>query len=101
SYPGGAVCNAVEHILVHKDVATALVPALCADLASKGVEIRGDERTRQLYMAAKAATPEDWSTEYLAFVVSVKVVDSLDEAIAHINRYGSRHTDGILSTDAR
>jgi glutamate-5-semialdehyde dehydrogenase len=86
---------------VHKDVAAALVPVLCADLASKGVEIRGDERTRQLYMAANAATPEDWGSEYLAFVVGVKVVDSVDDAIAHINRYGSRHTDGILSTDTR
>ena len=101
SYPGGAVCNAVEHILFHKDVAGDLLPKVCADLASKGVEIRGDERTRKLYMQAKACTPEDWGTEYLAFIVGVKVVDSIDEAIAHINEYGSHHTDGILATDTR
>src|SRR5438045_5701292 len=98
SYPGGAVCNAVEHILVHKDVAKDLLPKVCADLASKGVEIRGDERARKFYMAAKAATPEDWTTEYLAFIVGVKVVDSLEDAIQHINEFGSHHTDAILAT---
>jgi glutamate-5-semialdehyde dehydrogenase len=98
SYPGGAVCNAVEHILFHKDVAPRLLAKVCADLAAKGVEVRGDERAVQQYMAAKAATPEDWGTEYLAFIVGIKVVDSIDEAIAHINEYGSHHTDAILST---
>src|ERR1041385_3042243 len=88
SYPGGAVCNAVEHLLFHKDVAPKLLSKICSDLSAKGVEIRGDERTRQLYVAAKAATPEDWDTEYLAFIVGVKVVDSLDDAIAHINEHG-------------
>jgi glutamate-5-semialdehyde dehydrogenase len=98
SYPGGAVCNAVEHILFHKDVAPRLLAKVCADLAAKGVEVRGDERAVKHYMAAKAATPEDWGTEYLAFIVGIKVVDSIDEAIAHINEYGSHHTDAILST---
>jgi glutamate-5-semialdehyde dehydrogenase len=98
SYPGGAVCNAVEHLLFHKDAAPKLLAKVCSDLAAKNVEIRGDERTRQLYMAAKAATPEDWDTEYLAFTIGVKVVDSMDEAIAHINQHGSHHTDAILST---
>lgn len=100
SYPGGAVCNAVEHLLFHKDAAAALLPRVCSDLAAKGVEIRGDDRTRALYPAAKTATPEDWDTEYLAFIVGVKVVDSLDEAVAHINEHGSHHTDAILSTNA-
>ena len=68
SYPGGAVCNAVEHLLFHKDVADQLLPVVCADLAAKGVEIRGDRRTCQLYPSAKPATPEDWATEYLAFI---------------------------------
>jgi glutamate-5-semialdehyde dehydrogenase len=99
SYPGGAVCNAVEHILFHKDVAAELLPKVCADLAAKQVEIRGDERSRKFYMAAKAATPEDWGTEYLAFIVGVKVVDSIEDAISHINEFGSHHTDGILATD--
>jgi glutamate-5-semialdehyde dehydrogenase len=101
SYPGGAVCNAVEHILVHRDVADKLVPRVCEDLASKGVEIRGDERVRQLYTAAKAAEPADWETEYLSLVVGLKVVDSLDQAIDHINEHGSHHTDAILSRDVR
>lgn len=97
SYPGGAVCNAVEHLLFHRDAAH-LVPLVCADLAPKGVEVRGDERVRELYSVAKATTPADWDTEYLSFIVGVKVVDSIDEAIDHINRHGSHHTDAILST---
>ena len=101
SYPGGAVCNAVEHLLFHKDAAPRLLEKVCEDLAGKGVEVRGDERARGYYVAAKAATPEDWDTEYLGFVVGVKVVDSLDEAIDHINRHGSHHTDAILSASAR
>jgi glutamate-5-semialdehyde dehydrogenase len=96
SYPGGAVCNAVEHLLFHRD-AEHLVPQVCADLAGRGVEIRGDERVRQLYPAAEAATPDDWDTEYLSLIVGIKVVDSLDEAIEHVNEHGSRHTDGIIS----
>jgi glutamate-5-semialdehyde dehydrogenase len=98
SYPGGAVCNAVEHLLFHKDAAPKLLAKVCADLASKGVEIRGDEATRKFFAAAKAAGPQDWETEYLSFIVGVKVVDSLDQAIEHINHFGSHHTDGILSS---
>jgi glutamate-5-semialdehyde dehydrogenase len=98
SYPGGAVCNAVEHLLFHKEAAPKLLAKVCEDLAAKGVEIRGDEATRKLYPAAQAAGPADWETEYLSFIVGVKVVDSLDEAIEHINHFGSHHTDGILSS---
>jgi glutamate-5-semialdehyde dehydrogenase len=97
SYPGGAVCNAVETILFHKSAATELLPTVCQALAGKGVEIRGDDATRRLFPPAKNATEEDWAAEYLAFIVAVKVVDSLDEAVAHINHYGSHHTDAILS----
>jgi glutamate-5-semialdehyde dehydrogenase len=97
SYPGGAVCNAVEHILFHKDAASRLLKKVCEDLAAKNVEIRGDEKSRALYPAANPTTSEDWDTEYLAFIVGVKVVDSIDEAIAHINEHGSHHTDGILT----
>ncbi len=97
SYPGGAVCNAVEHLLFHRDSAARLLPLVCADLAAKGVEIRGDEKTRALYSQAKPATEKDWDTEYLSFIVGVKVVDSIDEAIEHINAHGSRHTDAILT----
>ncbi len=100
SYPGGAVCNAVEHLLFHQDAAH-LVPLVCADLVSKGVEVRADERACKAFPRAKPTTSEDWDTEYLNFIVGVKVVDSLDEAIDHINAHGSHHTDGILSTSAR
>jgi glutamate-5-semialdehyde dehydrogenase len=100
SYPGGAVCNAVEHLLFHKDAA-GLLPGVCEALAAKGVEIRADERARALHAKAKPASDDDWHTEYLSFIVGVKVVDSLDEAVDHINTYGSHHTDGILSRDAR
>lgn len=101
SYPGGAVCNAVEHLLFHKDAAPRLLGKVCDDLAAKGVEIRGDERARALYPKAKAATDADWDTEYLSFIVGVKVVDSLDDAVRHINDHGSHHTDAILTESAR
>jgi glutamate-5-semialdehyde dehydrogenase len=97
SYPGGAVCNAVEKILFHKDAAQKLLARVCGHLANKGVEIRGDEKARSLYPAAKAAEEADWPLEYLNLIVAVKVVDSIEEAIAHINVYGSHHTDAILS----
>ncbi|MGA2500986.1 MAG: glutamate-5-semialdehyde dehydrogenase [Tepidisphaeraceae bacterium] len=101
SYPGGAVCNAVEHILFHKDAAPALLPLVCKDLADKGVEIRGDAAARKLYPAAIPTTDADWGTEYLALVVGIKVVDSLEQAVEHINHYGSHHTDAILTTSMK
>jgi glutamate-5-semialdehyde dehydrogenase len=101
SYPGGAVCNAAEKILIHRDAAARLLPPVCADLAAAGVEIRGDAATRALYPAARAATEADWDTEYLDLIIAVKVVDSLDEAIDHINVHGSHHTDAIVSQSAR
>jgi glutamate-5-semialdehyde dehydrogenase len=99
SYPGGAVCNAVEHILFHRDASARLLKAVCEDLSANGVEIRADEAARLLYPPAKAASDADWGQEYLALIVGVKVVDSIDEAIAHINEHGSHHTDAILTTD--
>lgn len=101
SYPGGAVCNAVEHLLFHKDAAPRLLLKVCEDLAAKNVEIRGDDRARTLYPKASATTDADWDTEYLSFIVGVKVVDSLDEAVRHINEHGSHHTDGILTESAK
>src|SRR5205085_6145209 len=71
SYPGGAVCNAVEHLLFHKQAAPRLLKKVCEDLAAKVVEVRGDERARTLYPPAKLATADDWDTEYLAFVIGV------------------------------
>jgi glutamate-5-semialdehyde dehydrogenase len=99
SYPGGAVCNAVEKLIFHKDAAARLLPKICADLAQAGVEIRGDERARAIYSATKPATETDWPLEYLSLTIAVKIVDSLDDAIAHINEYGSHHTDAIISND--
>jgi len=101
SYPGGAVCNAVEHLLFHEAAAAKLLPKVCAALAAKGVEVRGDDKSRALFKEAKQASDADWDTEYLSFIVGVKVVSSMDEAIAHINPHGSHHTDGILSSSTR
>ncbi len=97
-------CNATESLLVHAAQAAAFLPQIGAIFAAKGVEMRGCPRTLALLgplPGAKlaAATEADWSEEYLAPVISIKVVDSLDEAIAHINRYGSHHTDAILTTN--
>ena len=92
-------CNATESLLVHASQARAFLPLIAEVFTAKGVEMRGCGRTCALLPAAVPATEEDWSTEYLAPIISIKVVDSLDEAIAHINRYGSHHTDAILTTN--
>jgi glutamate-5-semialdehyde dehydrogenase len=91
-YP--AVCNAIETLLVHAEVAEEYLPRLAERL--QGVELRGDERTRG-FIKAKAATEEDWSTEYTDLILSIRVVDSLEEAVDHINTYGSHHTDAIVT----
>ena len=93
-----AVCNAMETLLVHSEAAAAFLPAAQAALAAKGVELRGCARARA-YADMKPAEDSDWDAEYLDYVLSVKVVDSLDEAVAHINRHGSRHTDAIVTAD--
>jgi glutamate-5-semialdehyde dehydrogenase len=93
------VCNAAESLVVHRDVAAKFLPAIAKALGERGVELRGDARTRSLVPAARPATDEDYATEYLGPTISVKIVDSLDEAIDHVNRYGSRHTDAIVTAD--
>ncbi len=93
-----AVCNATETLLVHRDIAAAFLPKCAEALRAKGVEIRGDERTREI-IACEPATNADWDTEYLDAILSIKIVDSVEEAIAHINRHGSHHTDAILTRD--
>ena len=95
-----ATCNTIETLLVHKDAASRLLPAVCDALRNAGVELRGDEMSRSLVTGMKPAPEEDWSTEYLALILSVKVVDDLAAAIAHINRFGSHHTDAIVTEDA-
>ncbi len=91
------VCNAAETFLFHKDVTTTVLPAVCQALVDKGVEVRGCEQTRKAFPSAKPASEDDWYKEYLDLVAAVKVVDSIDGAIEHINRYGSHHTDAILT----
>ncbi|NCA10373.1 glutamate-5-semialdehyde dehydrogenase [bacterium] len=93
------VCNAAESLLVHEDVAGCFLPDVARALADFKVEIVGDEATRRLVPAAGPATEADWGTEYLGPKISVAVVDSVDAAIDHINRYGSRHTDSIVTAD--
>ena len=93
------VCNAAESLLVHADVAQEFLPRIGENLAAKGVEIRGDERTCHLVAAAGPASEADYAAEFLGPIISAKVVGSLDEAIEHINYYGSHHTDAIITTD--
>jgi glutamate-5-semialdehyde dehydrogenase len=93
------VCNACESLLVHRQVAVAFLPRIGAALQQRGVELRGDSAVCAAIAGAKVAGDEDYYAEYLGPVISVKVVDSLDEAIAHINQYGSRHTDAIVTQD--
>ena len=94
------VCNAAESLLIHRDVAAEFLPRIAAALtAAAGVEIVGDADTRRLVPQAGVATEADWGTEYLGPKISVAVVDSLEAAIDHVNRYGSRHTDAIVTAD--
>ena len=93
------VCNAAETILVHRDVAASLIPRIGAKLIGDGCEIRGCDQTRALLPDATAATEQDYHEEYLAPIVAMKVVDSLAAAVEHINRYGSHHTDAIVTED--
>ena len=93
-----AVCNATETLLVHREIAERFLPPCAAALREKGVEIRGDEATQRI-IPCEPATEKDWSTEYLDAILSVKIVRDEEEAIAHINRYGSHHTDAVIASD--
>ncbi len=93
-----AVCNALETLLVHEDVAEAFLPALKTELDKKGVVLRGCDMTRH-YIDCEPANDEDWATEYLDYELAIKVVDSMLEAVGHINHYGSGHTDAIITKD--
>jgi glutamate-5-semialdehyde dehydrogenase len=98
-YP--SACNAIETLLVHQDIAAQILPELAFALQDRGVELRGDDRTCEIINLAsvRAATEEDWATEYSDLILSIKVVDALTNAIAHINTYGSRHTEAIVTED--
>ncbi len=91
------VCNAAETVLVHESVAAEVIPALIKQLQEKGVEIRGDEVVRNLVPGIKLASEEDWDTEYLDLIITAGVVGSLEDAISHINQYGSGHSECIVT----
>jgi glutamate-5-semialdehyde dehydrogenase len=93
------VCNACESLLVHREVADRFLPMLADRLIPLGIELRGDAEVCRRIKDAKLASEEDWGTEYLGPILSVRVVDGLNEAIEHINRYGSKHTDAIITSD--
>ena len=94
-----SVCNAAETLLVHKRLASDWLRGCLEDLAAAGVEVRGDDRAKKAYSAALEASEEDWATEYLDLVIAVRVVDSIDEAIQHINRYGTSNAEAIVTQD--
>lgn len=95
-----AACNAIETLLVHKDISPKFLPLIAEALQAKQVELRGDAATQEL-IKVPAITAEDWSTEYSDLILSIKVVESLEDAIAHINIYGSKHTEAIVTEDEK
>lgn len=97
---GPATCNAVECLLIHEKIAPSLLPMLAVRLEKDGVELRGDEAVRRFAPKAGPAAPDDWGREFLDLIVACRVVKDVGEAIAHIQRYGSNHTDAILTADA-
>ncbi|MFK0400834.1 glutamate-5-semialdehyde dehydrogenase [Microbacterium sp. NPDC090225] len=96
-----SVCNAVETVLVHRQAAPRLIPLVASALQSEGVAIHGDDIVAGLVSNVIPATDEDWATEYLSLDIAIKVVDDLDEALAHIRRYSTGHTESIITTDTR
>jgi glutamate-5-semialdehyde dehydrogenase len=92
-------CNTLETLLVARGIAQRVLPPLAKIYRDKGIELRGDETARGIVPDMKAATEDDWYAEYLAAILSVRVVDGLDQAIEHIARYGSQHTDAIITED--
>lgn len=95
-YP--AACNAIETLLIHRDIAEKFLPSIAQALTEKGVELRGDEDTQKI-IACNPATEEDWKTEYSDLILAIKIVDDLSSSIEHINYYGSKHTDGIVTNN--
>ena len=93
------VCNAVETLLIHQGIADRFLPAIAASLAERNVHSRGCERSREIVPELEAAQEADWETEYLDLVLAIKVVDSLAEAIDHIDKYGTGHSEAILTND--
>ena len=94
-----SVCNAMETLLIHKDIAEDFLPKISKLMIENNVELRGDEISRKICPEMKVATDEDWATEYNDLILSVKVVNNLDEAIAHINKFNTNHSDAIITED--
>jgi glutamate-5-semialdehyde dehydrogenase len=92
-------CNTMETLLVARDIARDVLPRLCGVYRQKGIELRGDDEARALVPGMREATEEDWYTEYLAAILSIRIVAGLDEAMEHIATYGSQHTDAIVTED--
>jgi glutamate-5-semialdehyde dehydrogenase len=95
------VCNAMETLLVHKDIAEAFLPKMGEILIARGVELRGDDVVCKHISSVKPATEEDWYEEYLDMILAIRVVDGVDAAVAHINKYGSGHSDAIVAQDEK
>ena len=91
------VCNAMETLLVHEKIADKFLPVMAAEFLRAGVKLRGCENTRKILKNIEAATEEDWATEYLELILSIKIVNGIEEAIEHINKYGSKHSDAIIT----
>ncbi|MBT4483262.1 MAG: glutamate-5-semialdehyde dehydrogenase, partial [Candidatus Latescibacteria bacterium] len=93
------VCNAAETLLVHKDIAEEFLPRVADELRAKDVELRGCTKSQAVVSGMKEAVENDWYTEYLDLILAVKIVDSLEEAVEHINKYSSNHTEAIITSD--
>jgi glutamate-5-semialdehyde dehydrogenase len=93
------VCNAAETLLVHSSVAASFLPSALEALRSRGVELRGDSRVRAIDSSVAVASEADWAEEFLALILAVRVVDSVDEAIDHVNTYGTGHSEAIVTRD--
>ena len=91
------VCNAMETMLVHENIAGVFLPRIAEKFIQEGVELRGCERTREIIPDVKAAHEADWYEEYLDLILSVKVVSNMEEAVSHIEKYGSMHTESIIT----
>ena len=96
---GPSACNAVETLLIHREIAEKFLPAMAAQFEVANVELRGDDIARQIVPALQAATPDDWSAEYLDLTLAIKIVDDLDAALEHIERYGTQHSEAIVTQD--
>jgi glutamate-5-semialdehyde dehydrogenase len=94
-----SVCNAVETVLVHRDAVQAVLPGVLSDLAAAGVTVHGDETVVRMHPGAVPATADDWASEYLSLDIAVRVVDDLDDALTHIRRYSTHHTESIVTED--